>query len=113
MKRLEVEFMEKKIYVVRHCEAVGQGYALTERSKRRARDLTFFTNIKIDWVVSSPMLRAVQSVGPITEQKSLIVEEDERLTESILSTKMLLDWLEKLEASFEDIDVAYDSGESS
>ncbi|TFJ91382.1 histidine phosphatase family protein [Lentibacillus salicampi] len=108
--------MEKKIYVVRHCEAGGQSREamLTDKGANQADDLAaFFNDIKIDRIVSSPFVRAIQSAKPISEKKNMIIEEDERLTERILSTKMLPDWLKKLEASFTDTGLAFEGGESS
>lgn|SRR5699024_5371395 len=108
-------YMEKKIYVIRHCEAEGQprDAALTDRGLKQAGALAeFFSNIKIDHIISSPFKRAIQSVGPISEGHQLIIEKDERLTERVLSAENLPDWPEKLKASFDDMDLVYDCGES-
>ncbi|WP_349632580.1 histidine phosphatase family protein [Neobacillus sp. SuZ13] len=50
---------------MRHCEAEGQSLEaqLTERGVRQAADLTeFFADMKIDRIISSPYLRAIQSI---------------------------------------------------
>ncbi|SFB28580.1 2,3-bisphosphoglycerate-dependent phosphoglycerate mutase [Lentibacillus halodurans] len=63
--------------------------------------------------MSSPYLRAFQSAIPLSEKKKIIIEKDKRLSERILSTKDLPDWLEKLKATFDDMDVIFEGGESS
>ncbi|GHI00719.1 histidine phosphatase family protein [Neobacillus kokaensis] len=106
----------KKVYVVRHCEAAGQASEapLTDRGVRQAEELAaFFADVKIDRIISSPFLRAVQSIEPAAEQKSIEIESDHRLSERILSTRDLPDWLEKLKAAFDNLDLRFDGGESS
>ena len=44
---------------------------------------------------------------------NLEVEIDERLSERMLSSVSLSDWLEKLEATFYDLDLKFEGGESS
>ena len=63
--------MDKKIYVIRHCEAEGQSLEaqLTKRGVRQAADLTeFFADMKIDRIISSPYLRAIQSIERVAGQ---------------------------------------------
>ncbi|WP_412547189.1 histidine phosphatase family protein [Peribacillus simplex] len=108
--------MIKKIYVVRHCEAQGQPSEsqLTEKGLKQAKYLVeFFSNTKIDRIISSPFLRAIQSVEPISEKTNLKIEIDERLSERTLSTTNLPDWLEKLKATFNDMELKFEGGESS
>lgn len=108
--------MGKKIFVVRHCEAEGQPREarLTGKGVQQAEELAeFFSTISIDRIVSSPFVRAIHSVKPLAELKQVEVETDERLSERILSTKVLEDWLEKLQATYKDLDVTFDGGESS
>nr|WP_329808713.1 histidine phosphatase family protein [Lysinibacillus sphaericus] len=65
--------MTKEIYVVRHCEARGQAAEaqLTEQGEKQAELLVrFFSNKKIDQIISSPFLRAIQSVEPISQKKT-------------------------------------------
>jgi len=108
--------MLKKIYVVRHCEAVGQSpdAQLTDKGLNQAFELCeFFSNIKIDQIIASPYKRAIESIQPLAKRLGLDVEIDRRLTERILSTKNLSDWFEKLRSTFEDIELKYEGGESS
>ena len=108
--------MTKEIYVVRHCEARGQAAEaqLTEQGEKQAELLVrFFSNKKIDRIISSPFLRAIQSVEPISQKKNLKIEIDERLSERILSTTDLPDWYEKLKETFNDAELKFEGGESS
>lgn len=108
--------MSKKIYVVRHCKAVGQEYGaeLTIDGQRQAQELVkFFANISIEKIISSPYKRAVDSIYPLANARNIEIEIDERLSERILSIKNLPDWQEKLNQSFMDLDIIFDGGESS
>lgn len=108
--------MEKKIYVVRHGSAEGQPPEanLTEKGRLQAETLAdFFTKIKVDRIISSPFLRAVQTIEPFSKRCNVNVGIDYRLSERILSTKDLPDWIDKLKATFEDLDLKFDGGESS
>jgi 2,3-bisphosphoglycerate-dependent phosphoglycerate mutase len=110
------EEMDKKVYVVRHCEAEGQPREarLTDKGYQQALEMAeFFSDKEIQRVVSSPFIRAIDSITPLAEQKGLILETDERLTERILSTYVLEDWMDKLKETYEDMDLRFDGGESS
>jgi 2,3-bisphosphoglycerate-dependent phosphoglycerate mutase len=106
----------KKFYIVRHCEAIGQPpeAELTEKGFVQARYLCeFFNDIKIDRVISSPFLRAIQSVQQIIDTRNISMEIDNRLSERLLSTKDLPDWFVKLKDTFSDVHLKYEGGESS
>ncbi|PGL67870.1 histidine phosphatase family protein [Bacillus sp. AFS055030] len=108
--------MEKEIYLIRHCEADGQPYEanLTKQGLKQAKQLgDFFAKIKIDQIISSPFLRAIQSIEPTSNEKNIDIVLDERLSERKLSSTDLPDWLEKLKATFEDMELKFDGGESS
>ncbi|XRG79901.1 histidine phosphatase family protein [Rossellomorea sp. GAMAL-10_SWC] len=108
--------MKKEIYIIRHCEAEGQPYEanLTERGLIQAKHLSnFFSKIKVDQIISSPFLRAIQSIEPTSNEKKIDIVLDERLSERKLSSIDLPDWLEKLKATFEDLELKFDGGESS
>ena len=100
-----------KIYVIRHCLAQGQSLdaPLTQKGIEQADSLAeFFKDLKIDRIVSSPFLRAIQSIEPLSSRKSMTIEMDERLSERLLSTGDFPDWYEKLQATFVDMDLKYD-----
>ncbi len=102
--------------MIRHCEAKGQSSEaqLTERGVRQAADLAeFFADMKINRIISSPYLRAVQSIERVAEREEIDFVVENRLTERILSTENLPDWLDKLKATFDDLDLTFDHGESS
>lgn len=109
--------MNKNIYIVRHCEAEGQSSdsPLTEKGFIQANDLSDFLscNIKVDRIISSPFLRAIQTIKPFAENKSIEIEMDSRLSERVLSTTFFPDWMDKLETTFNDMDLKYEGGESS
>ncbi len=108
--------MEKNIYIIRHCKAEGQPpeASLTEKGFKEAQHLKeFFSEKDIDRIVSSPFLRALQTVEPISYAKNIAIETDDRLSERRLSTAHLPDWQEKLKATFLDMALTYEGGESS
>ncbi|WP_391118401.1 histidine phosphatase family protein [Psychrobacillus sp. L3] len=108
--------MKKKIYLIRHCQAEGQEAEapLTEKGYIQAIQLAeFLSNMKIDRIISSPFLRALESIEPFTKNKSLDVQLDHRLAERLLSSISMPDWLEKLNATFNDLELKLEGGESS
>jgi 2,3-bisphosphoglycerate-dependent phosphoglycerate mutase len=108
--------MGKKIYIIRHCEAEGQSSEspLTENGLKQATELSeFFSQIKIGRIISSPFLRAIQSIQPLAKKIAIEIEIQNLLSERILSTNNLYDWFEKLRATFEDMGMKYEGGESS
>lgn len=108
--------MKKKIYIVRHCEAQGQPpeSPLTEKGFTQAKNLSaFLSNINFDRILSSPFLRAIQSIEPLSKETNIKIDIDERLSERVLSTLDLPDWPEKLRATFHDFELKFEGGESS
>ncbi|MFD1851747.1 histidine phosphatase family protein [Oceanobacillus bengalensis] len=108
--------MNNNIYIIRHCEAEGQSSdsPLTERGIKQANELSnFLSDIKVDRIISSPFLRAVQTIKPFAKNKNMEIEVDSRLSERVLSTNHFPDWLDKLEATFSHMDLKYEGGESS
>jgi len=106
----------KKIYIVRHCEAIGQppDSNLTQKGFEQSLKLNqFFTNIQIDRIISSPFLRAVQSIQPTVNDKQLQLEIDTRLSERVLSSEVYPDWLTRLEETYNDLELKFIGGESS
>ena len=106
----------KCIYLVRHCEATGQGSEceLTNQGITQARELTdFFRLIPIDQIISSPYKRAIESCEGIAKEKSIHIETDSRLIERILCDQEIPDWRGKMYQSFRNRDVKLVGGESS
>lgn len=102
---------------MRHCSAGGQhkDSPLTTEGMRQAQLLSFFLsdhNFSIERIISSPYLRAIESVKPYAESKGLNIEIDDRLKERILSDEPVDDWLDVLERSFIDHDYHLPGGES-
>lgn len=105
-----------EIFLVRHCQAHGQeaDAPLTETGREQAYHLAEFLQKKeIGSIISSPFLRARQSVQPLAEQLGLSVAVDERLGERILCAENHPDWRTMLERTFDDLDLCYPGGESS
>lgn len=108
--------MNKTVYIIRHCEATGQApdAPLTEKGKEQAIDLAvFLSDKKVERIISSPFLRAVQTIEPLAVKKDLEIETDNRLQERVLSSVSMPDWIDKLEATYKDLDLKYEGGESS
>ncbi|PEC84008.1 histidine phosphatase family protein [Bacillus cereus] len=107
----------KKIIVIRHCSATGQkrDAELTIDGKNQANILATFlleSQPQIDHIISSPFVRAIDSIRPYALQANLSIQEDERLAERILSDVPMDDWMQKLESTFTNIDIAFSGGES-
>ena len=104
------------LYLVRHCQSSGQepDAPLTALGHEQAEQLAAWLRpLGIARIVSSPYLRARQSVEPLAQQLGLAVETDERLIERVLSPDPLDDWRERLRAAWDDHDLALPGGESS
>lgn len=106
----------KNIYIVRHCEAEGQSppAPLTERGVVQAQELAdFLEDVQVDYIVSSPFERALQTIQPFAGRRNMEVVEDMRLSERVLSSNPMSDWAEKLEATYQDLNLKFEGGESS
>lgn len=102
--------------MIRHCEAEGQQpeAALTEKGYKQAVELsTFFSGKQIERIITSPFKRAIESIQPLANSLNIEIEQDNRLSERILSEKNLPDWSEKLHRTFLDHDLKFEGGESS
>lgn len=110
-------YMNKIIYVIRHCKASGQEReaGLTVEGKQQAKELSeFLCEYPIKKIISSPYKRAIETILPYAEKRGLEVEKDERLGERVLSSNYNLpNWLEILEKSFQDLSLSLEGGESS
>jgi len=104
------------IYVVRHCKTEGQsrGANLTEEGYLQAEAVAEFLYDKnIESIVSSPYLRAIQSISPLAEKIQIKLDKDDRLAERVLCGESHPDWLEMLRHTFTDLELCYEGGESS
>jgi 2,3-bisphosphoglycerate-dependent phosphoglycerate mutase len=105
----------KQLYVVRHCKAEGQEpeAKLTGQGLGQAEELASFLADKgIDAICSSPFERARRTVAPLAEKLGLDVRLDDRLSERVLCGADRVDWLDLLRASYDDLDLCYEGGES-
>ena len=108
--------MDQLIYLVRHCEAEGQSSQspLTSNGVKQANQLCdFFANRGIEKMMSSPFLRAIQTIEPLSKKLNIEIEIDDRFSERILSSQNLPDWMDKLKATYEDFNMVFEGGESS
>jgi 2,3-bisphosphoglycerate-dependent phosphoglycerate mutase len=105
-----------QLLLVRHCQSVGQepDAPLTSLGREQATRLArALHGHGIARIVSSPYLRARQSIEPLAAALGLPVETDHRLIERILAPTPLDDWRERLRAAWDDMDLALLGGESS
>jgi 2,3-bisphosphoglycerate-dependent phosphoglycerate mutase len=115
MTRTGTEPMQK-IVLVRHAAATGQDATagLTIEGQRQAGMLAdLLLQFQIQRVISSPFVRATESIRPFCSRADLRLETDDRLVERVLSARNLPDWREHLRRSFDDLDYCLEDGESS
>jgi 2,3-bisphosphoglycerate-dependent phosphoglycerate mutase len=108
--------MSQVLYLVRHCQAVGQepDASLTEIGQQQAIALAgWLSDVSIGRIISSPFVRAYQSIVPLSEHLGLTIEVDDRLVERVLSPVPLDDWRQRLAETFIDLDLSFGEGESS
>jgi len=107
--------MEQNIYIIRHCKAEGQypDAALTEEGNGQTRELAeFLKDIQVDRIISSPFLRAKETIKPFAQKAGMEVEIDSRLAERHLDPSIVPDWLEWMRNSFTDLNLR-DAGSES
>lgn len=108
--------MVRRLFLVRHCESTGQAASapLTAVGQTQAMHLAdHLEPLGVDLLVSSPYIRAQQSVAPLAQRLGLAVETDARLAERVLSTEPVAHWREAIQQAFVDLDLAWPGGESS
>lgn len=108
----------KRIILIRHCHAEGQheDSPLTRNGVNQAERVALFlenNHFKVDRIVTSPFLRAIETIKPFAEKHHIPIEIDASLQERLLSDEPIDDWLEVLEQSFIDRDFRLPGGESS
>ncbi|KRE34898.1 histidine phosphatase family protein [Paenibacillus sp. Soil522] len=104
------------IYIVRHCKADGQSPSanLTEEGYKQANRLAKFLYGKnIESIYSSPFVRAIDSISPLAQKLQVNLITDDRLSERILCSENHPNWREMLRNTFNDLELCYESGESS
>ncbi len=108
--------MANRIYLIRHCSAVGQEplAELTAAGVEQAGRLAeFLASEPIDHISSSPYRRAVATIQPLAERLGREIQVDHRLRERVLAAESHDDWMDRLEASFRDLELRLPGGESS
>jgi 2,3-bisphosphoglycerate-dependent phosphoglycerate mutase len=108
--------MSKTLYIVRHCKAAGQhpDAALTPDGVAQATQLAErLAQLPVERLISSPLLRATQSIAPLAQCLGLPIIADARLAERVLSGVDLPDWPTALQSTFDDLDRCFEGGESS
>lgn len=106
----------KKIYLIRHCKAEGQPAEakLTDLGLNQAKELVeFLKPYDIQYIASSPYVRAVNTITPLSKELNLSINIDERFKEKVLTSKDVEDFTPLLKAAFADMDLKYEGGESS
>jgi 2,3-bisphosphoglycerate-dependent phosphoglycerate mutase len=105
----------RAIYLIRHCQAEGQGpsASLTDKGYRQAAALAnLLVTEGISKIVSSPYKRAVDSATYLATKLTLAIQTDVRLIERILSDPPVATWRDHLRTAFENPDLALPGGES-
>jgi len=105
----------KTIYIVRHCKAEGQApdAPLTDTGLEQAERLAeFFSDKKVDRIVSSPYARAYRTIEPLAAKLGLHIVTDDRLTERVLSGGNHPEWRDMLHRTYDDLNLCYEGGES-
>ncbi|GEN53992.1 histidine phosphatase family protein [Halobacillus faecis] len=108
----------EKLFLVRHSETEGQheDSPLTKTGIRQAQMLATFLEKyghSIDRIISSPYLRAIETIKPFARKNNVTIEMDDRLEERVLSREPLDDWEEVLHDTFVDPELKLTGGESS
>ncbi|ULL18993.1 histidine phosphatase family protein [Paenibacillus sp. H1-7] len=104
------------IYIVRHCKAEGQAAdaPLTGIGMNQARQLVdFFLDKQVDYMVSSPFVRAYRTIAPLAESLGMDMVLDDRLQERILSGHHHPEWRDMLRRTYDEPDLCFEGGESS
>jgi len=102
--------------LIRHCSATGQepDAPLTTEGLTQANNLAVvLADYPITRILSSPYIRAVETILPYSKLKKIPIELDDRLKERVLSSTNLPDWLDKLDQTFIDSSLSFEGGESS
>ncbi|MGC5770934.1 histidine phosphatase family protein [Paenibacillus pabuli] len=105
----------ESVYLIRHAKATGQEpeARLTDEGLRQAEKLAeMLAAHHIEYIVSSPWRRALQTAAPLGRAALQHIHTDERLQERVLSTLHLDNWMDVLERTYTDEDWTEEGGES-
>ncbi|GEN56181.1 phosphoglycerate mutase [Halolactibacillus alkaliphilus] len=107
----------KQLILIRHCHADGKhkDSPLTNLGVNQARRLAEYLDkegIQPKKLLSSPYMRAVETIRPYARQYELAVIKDPRLQEQVLSDQPVDDYIGVVKASFSDPDYKLPGGES-
>ncbi len=105
------------VLMVRHCEAAGwaNDSPLTQSGYAEANKLiNVFKDLPIDYIVSSPFLRAYETIEPFAKFRNLDIHTDDRLAERRRrgDNGKIDNWEEWVRQSFLDLDHRAVGGES-
>lgn len=103
------------IYLLRHCDKTAEAAEapLSDKGFAQAESLVSALNkLGIQRILSSPFLRAEQSVAPFAKTAGLTVETRDALREWQLAGKMRADWQAVLARGLADPSAKADGGES-
>ncbi|SER11585.1 2,3-bisphosphoglycerate-dependent phosphoglycerate mutase [Gracilibacillus ureilyticus] len=108
----------KRILLIRHCDATGQhkDSPLSKEGNVQAYELAKVVkqlSFPVDRIISSPYLRAKETIRPLASELEIEIEIDDRLKERTLSDEPIDDWFEILEESFHNYQFKLPGGESS
>lgn len=106
--------MQTQLFFIRHADASKETpYGLTEQGIKSLHALKlYFHSIQIDKIYSSPLLRAVQTVQAIAEEKKLPVLELDQLKERVLADEFIEDFDSFVRSQWENFGYKLKGGES-
>ncbi|MEO0605496.1 MAG: histidine phosphatase family protein [Myxococcota bacterium] len=101
--------------LIRHAQTTGQApeAVLTSLGEQQARELVPWLVARgVDHVVSSPYVRARETVRPFCEARGLPLNVDDRLHERVIAGAPIDHWRDVVRRAFVDLDHAEPGGES-
>jgi 2,3-bisphosphoglycerate-dependent phosphoglycerate mutase len=111
--------MASRVLLIRHCQSNGRpepADRLTTLGLRQAASLaTHLRGFGIDGPISSPHMRARQTIAPFAAASGLALDIDDRLAERRLTSRRFTteaEWLDFVGRSFDDLDLRAPDGES-
>ncbi len=105
----------RRVVLVRHCESVGPAPDAPLTAAGRAQALALAERLAplgIDHVVSSPFVRACESIAPFARASGLPITIDPRLAERRIAPAPVVDLADEVRRMFDDRDHRLPGGES-